>query len=86
MILKKTMFPDASGNRELWFPDRELDQSEQQDCLGATIHQGYPISVFHASGLVPPSPWTDASGLSVDASGLVPPHQVWKGGDGGDSL
>ena len=34
----------------------------------------------------PPSPWTDASGLSVDASGLVPPHQVRMGGDGGDSL
>ena len=31
----------------------------------------------------PPSPWTDASGLSVDASGLVPPHQFWKGGTGG---
>ena len=44
MIIKKTMFPDASGYRESWFPDASgnidsrfpdasFDQSEQQDCL-----------------------------------------------------
>ena len=31
------------------------------------------------------SPWTDASGLSVDASGLVPHINFGRGG-GGDSL
>ena len=35
----------------------------------------------------PPSPWTDASGLSVDASGLVPPPSSLEGGGrGGQSL
>ena len=47
MIIKKTMYPDASGYRESWHPDAsgyrdsrypdasylDLDQSEQQDCL-----------------------------------------------------
>ena len=36
MIIKKTMYPDASGYRESWYPDAsylDLDQSEQQDCL-----------------------------------------------------
>ena len=51
------------------------------------IYQGYHFRFFDAPGLVPPpSPWTDASGLSVDASGLVPPHQVWKGGGTGGTV
>ena len=32
----------------------------------------------------PPTLWTDASGFSVDASGLVPPIRFGQGGDGGD--
>ena len=48
------------------------------------IGQGYHFGFFDASGLVPPpSPWTDASGLSVDASGLVPPINFGRGGTGG---
>ena len=31
----------------------------------------------------PPSLWTDASGFSVDASGLVPPHPPLRFGQGG---
>ena len=51
------------------------------------LKSGLPFRCFRCLWIgPPPSPWTDASGLSVDASGLVPPHQVWKGGDGGDSL
>ena len=46
--------------------------------------QGYHFGVFDASGLVPPpSPWTDASGLSVDASGPVPPPSSSDGGGRG---
>ena len=49
--------------------------------------QGYPFRFFDAPGLVPPpSPWTDASGLSVDASGLVPPIKFRWGGTGGQPL
>ena len=44
MIIKKTMFPDASENRESWFPDASgnidsrfpdasFDQSEQQETI-----------------------------------------------------
>ena len=31
MIIKKTMFPDASGNYDSRFPDASFDQSEQQE-------------------------------------------------------
>ena len=45
---------------------------------------GFSFQVFLCLWIgPPPSPWTDASGLSVDASGLVPPHQFWKGGGTG---
>ena len=49
-----------------------------------------PLSRVFVSGFLmpldwsPPTLWTDASGFSVDASGLVPPHQVWPGGGWGD--
>ena len=47
MIIKKTMYPDASGYRESWYPDAsgnlvlrfpdasylDLDQSEQQETI-----------------------------------------------------
>ena len=45
---------------------------------------GLPFRCFRCLWIgPPPSPWTDASGLSVDASGLVPPPSILEGGGRG---
>ena len=86
MYQESTLPIDSMTNNHFLHSQTFLAPSKHFNCF--TDSQGFHFRFFDASGLVPPpSPWTDASGLSVDASGLVPPpHQVRMGGTGGQPL
>ena len=91
---EKTEWPDASDQSISW------TSLWIQSCRTVMVFF-YPLDFILLGRVVisdffmpldwsPPSLWTDAPGLSVDASGLVPPHPPpsgsSRGGMGGDHL